>query len=148
MRKIGYATGVFDMFHIGHLNLLRRASLECDYLMVGVTTDELVQELKNKRPIIPFDERLEIVQNIKCVNEVIAETSSDKMQAWENIKFDVTFKGDDWKGTEKWNELERKFKQVGVEVLYLPYTNHTSSSKLRELIDIMIKENSDNGANK
>ena len=134
MKKVGYATGVFDLFHVGHLNLLRRAKLECDYLIVGVTTDELVQKLKNKLPIIPLEERIEIIQNIVFVDEVIPETTTDKFEAYNNLKFDITFKGDDWKGTEKWNRLEEKFQEVGVEVIFFPYTSHVSTTDILERI--------------
>lgn len=134
MKKIGYTTGVFDLFHIGHLNLLRRAKLECDYLIVGVTTDELVYKRKNKAPIIPFQERLEIVENIKFVDEVLPQTSMNKMEAWENIKFDKMFVGDDWKGTPEWIRIESDFKEVGVEIVYFPYTRHTSSTFLRKVL--------------
>lgn len=137
MKKIGYATGVFDLFHVGHLNVLRRAKEECDILIVGVTTDELVMKLKNRTPVIPFDERLDIVANIKCVDQAVPETTVDKMAAWEVLKFDVTFKGDDWKGSEKWNKLEADFKEVGVEVIFFPYTAHTSSTKLRTALDLL-----------
>ena len=140
MKSIGYATGVFDMFHVGHLNLLRRARLECDYLIVGVTTDELVEELKGRRPIVPFDERVEIVNNIKYVDEAIPETTVDKLVAWNNLKYDVTFKGDDWKGSEKWNKLETEFAERGVRVVYFPYTTHTSSTKLRKVLDALYSE--------
>lgn len=140
MKNIGYATGVFDMFHVGHLNLLRRARLECDYLIVGVTTDELVEELKGRRPIVPFDERVEIVNNIKYVDEAIPETTVDKLVAWNNLKYDVTFKGDDWKGSDKWNKLETEFAERGVRVVYFPYTTHTSSTKLRKVLDALYAE--------
>ncbi|WP_107851292.1 adenylyltransferase/cytidyltransferase family protein [Oceanimonas marisflavi] len=134
MKKIGYTTGVFDLFHIGHLNLLRRARLECDYLIVGVTTDELAFSRKNKKPIIPFHERLEIVENIKFVDEVLPQTSMDKMKAWKNIKFDKMFVGDDWKGSPTWKTIESDFKKVGVEIIYFPYTQHTSSTLLRDVL--------------
>jgi glycerol-3-phosphate cytidylyltransferase len=132
---IGYTTGVFDLFHIGHLNIIKRASHNCDYLIVGVTTDELVYQLKGRYPIIPFEERIEIVRSLKLVDEVVPETTSDKMVAWRNLNFDVIFKGDDWKGSEKWNQLEKEFAAVGVKVVYFPYTKHTSSTSLREVID-------------
>ena len=135
MKVIGYTTGVYDLFHIGHLNLLKRAKLECDYLIVGVTTDELSEARKGKRPIIPFIERMEIVEHIKFVDEVVPQTNMDKFEAWNNLKFDKMFVGDDWKGSRKWNELERQFEKVGVEIVYFPYTTHTSSTKLREAID-------------
>lgn len=136
MKKIGYTTGVFDLFHIGHLNILRRAKMNCDYLIVGVTTDELCEQRKKKPPIIPFNERIEIVQSIKFVDEVVAQENMDKFGAWENIKFDVMFVGDDWKGTPAWNKLEEEFAKVGVEIVYFPYTKHTSSTKLRKVLNI------------
>lgn len=135
MKKIGYTTGVFDLFHVGHLNILKRASLECDYLIVGVTSDELSFKAKGKKPIIPFSERMEIVENIKFVNEVVPQMSYDKIEAWNNLKFDKMFVGSDWQGTEKWNNLEKEFAQHGVEILYFPYTTHTSSTKLREILE-------------
>ncbi len=136
MKKIGYTTGVYDMFHIGHLNILRKAKMHCDYLIVGVTTDELCQAEKKNLPIIPFVERMEIVQSIQFVDEVVPQTNMNKFEAWEKIKFDLMFVGDDWKGTKRWNELEKKFKAVGVEIIYLPYTKHTSSTKLRAALGI------------
>lgn len=135
MKKIGYTTGVYDLFHIGHLNVLKRAKLECDYLIVGVTTDELSESRKGKRPVIPFVERMEIVENIKFVDEVVPQTNMDKFEAWQNLKFDMMFVGDDWKGTDAWKRLEADFKKVGVEILYFPYTEHTSSTLLREVLD-------------
>lgn len=136
MKKIGYTTGVFDMFHIGHLNVLRKAKIHCDYLIVGVSTDELCKAEKKNLPIIPFIERMEIVQSIKFVDEVVPQTSMDKFDAWQKIKFDLMFVGDDWKGTERWNKLEKQFSAVGVEIIYLPYTIHTSSTKLRAALGI------------
>ena len=130
--RVGYTTGVFDMFHIGHLNILRRAKEQCDYLIVGVSTDELVQEYKNKTPIIPFEERAEIVQSIDCVDEVIVQENRDKFLAWKNLKFDVMFVGDDWKGKPLFMEVEAEFKKVGVDVVYFPYTRDTSSTILRQ----------------
>jgi glycerol-3-phosphate cytidylyltransferase len=135
MKKIGYATGVFDMFHVGHLNLLRRARMACDHLIVGVSSDELVKELKGRRPIIPFAERVEIVASLRHVDKVVAETSADKLDAWLTLRFHVTFKGDDWKGSPKWRNLEKEFSARGVAVVYLPYTNHTSSTRLRAVLD-------------
>ena len=130
--RVGYTAGVYDMFHIGHLNILKRAKESCDYLIVGVSTDELVQNYKNKNTIIPFDERAAIVEAIKYVDKVVPQVSMDKMQAWENYKFDAMFVGDDWKGTEKWNKIEEEFKNVGVDIVYFPYTQGTSSTILRE----------------
>ncbi len=132
---IGYTTGVYDLFHIGHLNLLKRAKLECDYLIVGVTTDDLCQQRKGKKPIIPFLERMEIVEHITFVDEVVPQENMDKMQAWQNLKFDKMFVGDDWKDSDKWNQLEADFAKVGVEIVYFPYTPHTSSSQLRQVIN-------------
>ena len=134
MKKIGYTTGVFDLFHIGHLNVLKRAKLECDYLIVGVTSDELSLSAKNKTPIIPFSERMEIVEAIKFVDEVVPQVNYDKMEAWNNLKFDRMFVGDDWKGTEKWQQIEKDFAKYGVEIMYFPYTSHTSSTQLRNIL--------------
>lgn len=137
MKKIvGYTTGVYDLFHIGHLNVLRRARKHCDYLIVGVTTDELCKEEKNKYPVVPFDERIEIVKGIRYVDKAVPQTSMDKMAAWQKLKFDLMFVGDDWKGTERWNELEKQFAEVGATIVYLPYTRQTSSTKLRIALNI------------
>ena len=135
--RVGYTTGVFDMFHIGHLNILRRAKEQCDYLIVGVSTDELVKEYKNKTPIIPFEERAEIVQSIDCVDRVIAQENRDKYEAWRELKFDVMFVGDDWKGKPLFMKVEEEFKKVGVDVVYFPYTKDTSSTILREKLNVI-----------
>ncbi|MFA0038822.1 adenylyltransferase/cytidyltransferase family protein [Vibrio sp. 10N.261.52.A1] len=135
MKVIGYTTGVFDMFHIGHLNLLRRAKLECDYLIVGVTTDELSASHKGKNPIISFDERMEIVNAIEFVDEVVPQINYDKFEAWEKIKFNKMFVGDDWKGTSKWKNIEERFKPKNVEIVYFQYTSKTSSTKLRSALE-------------
>ena len=135
MKKIGYTTGVFDMFHVGHLNLIKRAKLECDYLIVGVSTDELVLEKKKKALIIPFVERLAIVEHIEFVDEVVPQSNMNKLEAWENFRFDLMFVGDDWKGTTAWNGIEKTFRTLPVEIIYLPYTKHTSSTKLRAILD-------------
>ncbi|MGB1263456.1 MAG: adenylyltransferase/cytidyltransferase family protein [Cognaticolwellia sp.] len=134
MKKIGYTTGVFDLFHIGHLNVLKRAKLECDYLIVGITSDELSMSAKNKKPVIPFQERMEIVEAIKFVDEVVPQVNYDKEEAWNNLKFDMMFVGDDWKGSDKWNQIEKDFAEFGVEIMYFPYTTHTSSSILRDVL--------------
>lgn len=131
----GYTTGVFDLFHIGHLNIIKRAKEKCDYLIVGVTTDELAILAKNKKPIIPFKERVEIVKSLKYVDEVVPQMSYDKFAAYRKLKFDRMFVGDDWKGTEKWNNLEFEFSKFGVQIIYFPYTKHTSSTILRSVID-------------
>lgn len=131
---IGYTTGVYDMFHIGHLNILERAKAQCDYLIVGVSTDELVQHDKHKSPIITFEERVKIVEAIKYVDEVVPQFDKNKFAAWEKYKFDKMFVGDDWKGTEVWNNFEEQFSQVGVEIIYLPHTDGISSTKLAGII--------------
>lgn len=135
MKRVGYATGVFDLFHIGHLNILKRARLECDYLIVGVTTDELAEQRKGRRPVIPFIERMSIVEALKYVDEVVPQAEIDELADWRNLKFDCIFKGSDWQGTERWNQLERTFADKGVEVVFMPYTDHTSSSFLRSVLD-------------
>lgn len=132
--KVGYTTGVFDMFHIGHLNILKRAKEQCEYLIVGVSTDELVKNYKSKLPVIPFEERMEIVNSIKYVDEVVPQINRDKYSAWEEVQFDVMFVGDDWKGNRLFEELELKFKAIGVDIVYFPYTQGTSSTILRKNI--------------
>lgn len=129
---IGYTTGVFDMFHIGHLNVLRRAKEQCDHLIVGVSTDELCRAYKNKAPIIPFDERCAIVEALKFVDEVVPQVDRDKFGAWQKIGFDRMFVGDDWKNSPLFSELEQRFREVGVEIHYFPYTKSTNSTILRE----------------
>ena len=114
MKVIGYATGVFDLFHIGHLNILKRAKQECDELIVGVTTDELCESHKGCRPFISFEERLEIVESLKMVDRAVPQKSMDKHAAWEELGFDKMFVGDDWKGTDAWNKIEADFAQIGV----------------------------------
>lgn len=132
---IGYTTGVFDMFHIGHLNILKNAKEHCDYLIVGVSTDELVQDYKHKKPIIPFEERIKIVEAIKYVDEVIPQTSMDKYAAWEKLHFNILFHGNDWKGSSMYNKLEEKFNKVGVKIKFFPYTTGTSSTLLCEVLN-------------
>ena len=132
--KIGYTTGVFDLFHIGHLNILKKAKEQCEYLIVGVSTDEVVKTYKNKTPIIPYEERKTIVEAIKYVDEVIPQRTMDKFQAWEEKKFDVIFHGDDWKNSNMYNEMERKLKAVGVDFVYFPYTKGTSSTILTKVL--------------
>ena len=141
MVKIGYTTGVFDLFHIGHLNILRNAKLECDYLIVGITTDELSLKEKGRTPVIPFSERMTIVESIKYVDSVVPQVNYDKIEAWNNLKFNIMFVGDDWQGTEKWNMLDDKFKKLGVKISYFPYTKQTSSSKIRKILDLIYENN-------
>lgn len=135
MKVVGYTTGVFDLFHVGHVNLLKRAKLECDYLIVGVTTDELAYERKKKTPVIPFVERMSIVESLKYVDEVVPQVEINELEDWRTLKFDKIFKGDDWRGTERWQNLESEFAAVGVEVVFFKYTQHTSSTKLRAILD-------------
>ena len=131
---IGYTTGVFDLFHIGHLNILRRAREKCDKLIVGVTTDELLKVYKNKSPIIPFEERISIVKSIKYVDEVVPQENMDKLSHWDNLKFNVVFVGDDWQNTDKWNKIESDFNKIGVKVVYFPYTEGTSSTLINDIL--------------
>lgn len=128
--KIGYTTGVYDMFHIGHLNILRRAKEQCDYLIVGVSTDEVVESYKHKTPVIPYEERKEIVSAIRYVDEVVPQTSMDKMIAWNNLHFEAIFHGDDWKNSNMYNELETKLREVGVDMVFLPHTDGISTTDL------------------
>ena len=133
--KIGYTTGVFDMFHVGHLNILKRAKEQCEYLIVGVSTDELVQNYKGKTPIIPFPERFEIVKAIKYVDKVVPQISMDKMEAWKRLHFNVIFHGSDWKGSKMYNEMAEEFQKIGVDVVFLPHTEGISSSLLSEVLN-------------
>ena len=134
--KVGYTTGVFDLFHVGHLNILRRAKEYCDFLIVGVSTDELVKEYKNKNPVIPYEDRKEIIEGIKYVDQVVPQINREKMVAWEHLLFDVMFVGDDWKGSALFHEVEKKLKQVGVDVVYFPYTKGVSSTMVKEKIKL------------
>jgi glycerol-3-phosphate cytidylyltransferase len=135
--KIGYAPGAFDLFHVGHLNILKHAKSQCDYLIAGVVSDEILEEVKGRRAVVPLAERMEIVRNIGYVDMVFAEVVPDKMQVWEELRFNVFFKGDDWKGTAAGRRLEESFAKVGVEVVYFPYTVHTSSTALRTALELM-----------
>ncbi len=128
--KVGYTTGVYDMFHIGHLNILRRAKEQCEYLIVGVSTDENVQKYKNKTPVIPFEQRKAIVEAIRYVDEVVPQENMDKFEAWERIHFDAIFHGDDWKGSNMYNEIEEKLNKVGCEMVFLPHTDGISSTEI------------------
>lgn len=133
-RIVGYAPGAYDLFHVGHLNILRHAKRRCDYLIAGVVADEVLETTKGRRPLVPLAERMEIVRHISYVDEVVAETQPDKVETWREVGFDVIFKGDDWRGTPKGDRLERDFAAVGVEVIYFPYTMHTSSTALRRAL--------------
>jgi glycerol-3-phosphate cytidylyltransferase len=131
---VGYAPGAYDLFHIGHLNILRHAAEQCDRLIAGVVSDEMLLQAKGRLPVIPLAERLEIVRNVRFVDAVHAEVVPDKIDTWRQVGFDVLFKGDDWRGTAKGRQLERDFAAVGVEVRYFPYTMHTSSTILRRAL--------------
>lgn len=132
---IGYTTGVYDMFHIGHLNILKRAKEQCDYLIVGVSTDELVLHDKNKLPIIPFEERCAIVQAIRYVDRVVPQINKNKFSAWQQYQFQKMFVGSDWKGTPQWQQFEAQFAPVGVQIIYLDHTNGISSTILRNRLN-------------
>lgn len=137
---IGYTTGVYDMFHIGHLNVIKKAKEQCDYLIVGVSTDDLVQQEKKKIPVIPFAERVAIVSAIKYVDKVVPQPDKNKFAAWEKYHFDKMFVGSDWKGTLQWNQYEKEFAPVGVEIVYLPHTDGISSTKLTGVIKDILDE--------
>lgn len=132
--KIGYTTGVFDLFHIGHLNILKNAKAQCDHLIVGVSTDEVVYAYKHKRPVIPYEERAAIVAGIRYVDEVVPQTSMDKFAAWEQLHFDVIFHGDDWKGSSMYDEIEARLKAVGCDMVFLPHTDGISSTQITETL--------------
>lgn len=138
---IGYTTGVFDMFHIGHLNILRRAKEQCDYLIVGVSTDELVMKEKNKKTVIPLGDRMEIVSAIKYVDQVVVQPDKDKVEAWKRYRFNKMFVGSDWKGSEQWKKYEEELMPLGVEIVYFPYTDGVSSTILRDKYDVHTEEN-------
>ena len=132
--KIGYTTGVFDMFHVGHLNILRQAKENCDYLIVGVSSDELVESYKNKTPIIPFEHRKEIVESIKYVDEVVIQSHRDKIKSFHEIGFDIMFVGSDWKGTELFNVLEKELKKYNAIIHFFQYTEGISSTRLKKIL--------------
>ncbi|GEA85842.1 MAG: adenylyltransferase/cytidyltransferase family protein [Cellulomonas sp.] len=133
-RRVGYAPGAYDLFHVGHLNILRRAREHCDFLIAGVVSDEMLEQARGRRPVVPLVERMEIVEHIAFVDAVHAEVVPDKLETWRELQFDVFFKGDDWRGTPKGEALERRFAEVGVEVVYFPYTLQTSSTALRRAL--------------
>ena len=128
--KIGYTTGVYDMFHIGHLNILKRAKEQCEYLIVGVSTDENVKSYKHKTPVINYNDRKSIVEAIRYVDKVVPQETMDKMEAWKKLKFDVIFHGDDWKNSDMYDEIEKEFKKIGVDVVFLPHTDGISSTDI------------------
>ena len=133
--KVGYTTGVYDMFHIGHLNIIKKAKEQCEYLIVGVTTDELSMKRKNKLPIICEEDRIAIVEAIKYVDKVVKQSDMDKLRAVKEYGVDAVFVGSDWKGTDSWNEYERQFAELGCTVVYLDHTDGISSTILRERLN-------------
>ena len=137
---IGYTTGVYDMFHIGHLNIIRKAKEQCDYLIVGVSTDELVRKEKNKTPVIPYEERFEIIRALKYVDQVVPQLDKNKLEAWEKYHFNKMFVGSDWQGTPQWLKFEEQFKPFGVEIVYIPYTKGISSTKLTEVVKNLLSD--------
>lgn len=139
--RLGYAPGVFDLFHVGHLNILRRAREQCDRLIAGICSDDLVVHLKGRPPVVPLCERLEIVRSVRYVDETFVATVDDKVEIWKKVGFDVIFKGDDWLGTDVWKAFETEFAKVGVEVVYFPHTAHTSSTLLRDALNLLVPHN-------
>ncbi len=131
---LGYTTGVFDLFHIGHVRLLKKARGLCDRLVVGVTSDELVA-YKNKKAVIPFKERCEVVASCRYVDCVVEQSTMDKLVAWEKIRFDVMFVGDDWFKDEKWEKIDKKFKNLNIKIIYFPYTRETSSTLINQTLN-------------
>lgn len=137
---IGYTTGVYDLFHVGHLNLLKNAKGMCDKLIVGVTVDELVS-YKGKKSMIPFEDRIEIVRSIKYVDAAVPQYDMDKLTACKKLGAQVLFVGDDWYNTPKWNDFEKQFKKAGIKIIYFPYTKGTSSTQIRKALDMVRKDN-------
>ncbi|UWX97978.1 adenylyltransferase/cytidyltransferase family protein [Arthrobacter zhaoxinii] len=135
--RIGYASGVYDLFHVGHLNLLKHARSQCDYLIAGVASTDMTQRLKGTTPVIPLAERLEIVRSVRYVDDVVIDEHLNKADTWREVGFNVFFKGDDWRGTEKGDRLERDMAQIGVQVVYFPYTVTTSSTVLRRALTLL-----------
>ena len=130
---IGYTAGVFDLFHIGHLNLLRNAKGMCDRLIVGVSTDDLVK-YKGKTPVIPFCDRIEIIRNLRCVDAAVAQENMDKLQMCKKLNANVMFVGDDWYQSEKWKEYEQQFAEEGIRIVYFPYTRNISSTQISKAL--------------
>ncbi len=132
--KIGYTDGVYDLFHVGHLNMIEAAKAHCDYLIVGVHGDDVVEEYKHRRPIINEEDRKRIVEALGCVDKAVINRTRDKMTLWDLHHFDVVFIGDDWKGTERWNKFEKILAEVGVDVVYIPYTKGISTTEIKSKI--------------
>ena len=138
--KVGYTQGVYDMFHIGHLNLLNNARDLCEHLIVGVNSDELVTQYKHKLPVIPEDERRLIVANIKAVDACEIVDTLDKVENYKRFHYDVVFIGDDWKGNARWTQTEKDLAPYGVDVVYLPHTKGVCSTDLRKVEDMHVNE--------
>ena len=138
--KIGYTQGTFDMFHIGHLNLIKNARELCEHLIVGVNSDKLVQEYKNKKPVICESERAEILRNVKGVEQCSIVSTLDKIEAHKNFHFDVIFIGDDWKGNARWERTKEDLAKIGVDLVFLPHTNGISSTGLTEVIKNLLDD--------
>ena len=132
---VGYTTGVFDLFHVGHVRLLKRAKSLCDKLIVGVSSDNLVKKYKDKYPVISHKERTEVVKSCKHVDYTVSQNTLDKFVSLKKLKYDIIFVGDDWFATTKWKELDLKFKKLGVRIIYLPYTTGTSSTKINNILN-------------
>ncbi|MBE5882420.1 MAG: glycerol-3-phosphate cytidylyltransferase [Lachnospiraceae bacterium] len=131
-KSIGYTAGTFDMFHIGHLNLIKNAKSRCDYLIVGVNSDRLVEEYKGKKVVVPIEERMEIIRALRFVDDVVCVDSLDKKEIWKQLHYDFLFIGDDWKGNPRWEATAVEMKEYGVETVFLPHTEGTNSTLLRE----------------
>ena len=132
--KAGYTTGTFDLFHVGHLNILEKAKESCEYLIVGVSTDELVKEYKGESPIISFEDRIRIIRALKCVDKAIPQRTMNKLDVLEDIQYDVLFHGDDWKNTEIYNEIEEKLAEKNISCVYFPYTKSISTQSIKEKV--------------
>lgn len=131
---IGYTAGAFDLFHIGHLNLLKQSKANCDYLIVGVTTDDLILKTKNKTPVIPYSERIQIIQELKCVDQVVCQDDLDKVKAWEKYHYHILFSGDDWKTSDRWKKYVEELEKNNVQTKFFPYTKTTSSTLITKVL--------------
>lgn len=134
--RLGYTAGAFDLFHVGHLNILKRAKGLCETLLVGVSTDKLIIDYKGKPPAIPFEDRMRIVEAIKYVDIAIPQQYLDRYEAWRQLKFNVAIVGNDWYNVPSWNEYQEKLEKVGVDIVYLPYTEGISTTSLKKKLAI------------
>ncbi|MCI9333030.1 MAG: adenylyltransferase/cytidyltransferase family protein [Oscillibacter sp.] len=138
--RIGYTTGVFDLFHIGHLNIIQRSKELCDFLIVGVSTDSLVYNYKGHYPVIPYEERFAIISALRYVDRAVSQENLDKFAAWERFHYNILFHGDDWKESQLYSDAKRRLETVGVELVFFPHTEGTSSTKIRNLLNERYKE--------